>query len=318
MVWDRIHARDGRAEPFEEWGGISYALAAADAARPEGWSVVPILKIGADLQERAYTFLRTLDGVVLDENIRVVDQPNNRVELHYQDNARRCERLTGGVSGWTWSDLAPIVADLDALYINFISGYELELPEVVRLRLGYHGPMYADLHSLMLGMEAGGLRVPRPLASWREWLRCFDVVQVNESELDTLAQTWGDPWTFAAEVVNDELKLLLVTLGERGAACVAAPSFQPEPMEWRPQGIVTPAIRPAGGAQSRHIAAGLSAQSGDPTGCGDVWGATCFCQLLAGTSLEEAMSAANQAAARNVQHRGATGLNLHLQGRISR
>jgi hypothetical protein len=32
LVWDRIHARDGRAAPVEEWGGIAYALAAASAS----------------------------------------------------------------------------------------------------------------------------------------------------------------------------------------------------------------------------------------------------------------------------------------------
>ena len=33
MVWDTIYARDiGREGPVHEWGGIAYALAAADAA----------------------------------------------------------------------------------------------------------------------------------------------------------------------------------------------------------------------------------------------------------------------------------------------
>jgi hypothetical protein len=317
MVWDRIHARDGRAEPFEEWGGICYALAAADAARPEGWRVVPIMKVGMDLRQRALDFLNTLEAVEL-TGIQFVEQPNNRVELRYQDNVRRCERLTGGVPGWTWAELAAIVGDLDALYINYISGFELNLPETIRLRLGYHGPMYTDLHSLMLGIDADGVRTPRPLAAWRDWLRCFDVVQLNETELDTLAGPWGDAWRFASEVVNDELKLLLVTLGERGAVYVAAPTFQAEPMTWRPQGIVRPPVRTGGGAQSRRIAPDMVPAAGDPTGCGDVWGATCFCRLLGGATLEDAMVAANRAAGRNVQHRGATGLNHFLRGRLTR
>ena len=56
---------------------------------------------------------------------------------------------------------------------------------------------------------------------------------------------------------------------------------------------------------------------GDPTGCGDVWGATFFCRLLAGDPLKTAMLTANRMAARNVQYRGATGLHLHLKGRLS-
>jgi len=58
------------------------------------------------------------------------------------------------------------------------------------------------------------------------------------------------------------------------------------------------------------------ATEGDPTGCGDVWGATMWARLLGGTGLEGAVHAANVAAGRNVQHRGATGLHHFLQGRI--
>lgn len=316
MVWDRIHSRDGRSVPFEEWGGITYALAAADACRPTGWSIVPILKVGADLEAQAYAFLGTLQRGELTA-VRFVDAPNNRVELHYQDNERRCERLTGGVPAWTWEELAPLLEEIDALYINFISGFELDLEQAVRLRLGYHGPMYADLHSLMLGIDASGLRSPRPLDHWREWLRCFDVIQVNEEELTSLAAAWGDPWRFAAEVVGEELKLLLITLGSRGAAYVASAAFQDDPFSWRPRGIVVPSVSPRAAAVSKKLDAVQLSDPGDPTGCGDVWGATCFCRLLAGDGLEAAIVAANRAAARNVQHRGATGLNQFLQGRIA-
>ncbi len=318
MVWDRIHARDGRAEPVEEWGGITYALAAAAAARPEGWTVVPIVKVGRDLENRARDFLASLPGIDRADGIRIVEEPNNRVELRYRDTERRTERLKGGVGPWTWDELAPIVTRLDALYVNFISGFEFDLETATRLRLGYHGPMYADFHSLLLGVDPTGLRVPQPLPAWREWLRCFDVVQVNEPELELLASAWGDPWRFAAEVVGDELRLLLVTLGGRGAAYIAAPGFDPQPLGWRMRGLVTPpALEARGPAVSERIAVTGPPVDGDPTGCGDVWGATCFCRMLAGDTLERAMRAANEAARRNVTHRGATGLHLHLQGRIA-
>lgn len=317
MVWDRIHARDGREVPFEEWGGITYALGAADAAIPEDWTLVPILKVGADLQDQAFTFLRTLESADLSA-VRVVDAPNNRVELIYESNERRCERLTGGVPPWTWPELQPILADIDALYINLISGFELDLVNALKLRLGYKGPIYCDLHSVLLGVDATGMRTPQPLAAWREWLRCFDVVQVNEDELALLAFYWGDPWQFAAEVVGEQLKVLLVTLGSRGSVYVKHDEFEPDPMSWRRPELILPRITPHARAISARIDPVESQTPGDPTGCGDVWGATCFCNLLGGRSLEDAMRAANRAAARNVDHRGATGLNHYLKGRITK
>ena len=317
MVWDRIYARDQRRVPVEEWGGISYALAATEAAANDDWSIVPIIKVGADLQEKAFSFFRTLPKLEIGNTIRIVAEPNNRVDLHYHDSERRTECLTGGVPPWRWEEIAPALPALDALYINFISGFEMDLETARRLRLGFAGPIYADLHSLMLGIDSTGTRVPKPLHEWREWIHCFDVVQVNEDELGLLAHYWGDPWRFAAEVVGEELRLLVVTLGSRGAAYIASPAYSDDPLQWRQPGLhVHKSLSRPGATSSELIPAAQTSPDGDPTGCGDVWGATFFCRLLAGETLREAMITANQSAARNVQHRGASGLHHYLKGRL--
>ena len=317
MVWDRIFARDGRGAPIEEWGGISYALAAMSAARPDGWELVPLIKVGRDLEDRARAFMAELPGLEIGRGVIPVSEANNRVELHYQDRARRCERLTGGVPPWSWDELRPLVQDLDALYLNFISGFEMGLETAIRLRMGFKGPIYCDLHSLMLGIGPDGMRIPRPLADWREWLKCFDVLQLNEDELGMLAQAWGDPWLFAAQAVGADLRLLLVTLGERGAAYFASSSLTADPLRWRAGGLgLQRPLAGAGPVRSGRLAPPSVITDGDPTGCGDVWGATMWARLLDGAGLEGAVQAANVAAERNVRHRGATGLHLFLQGRI--
>jgi sugar/nucleoside kinase (ribokinase family) len=317
MVWDRIFTRDGRTRPVEEWGGAAYALAAAAAAAPAGATIVPIMRVGADLAERAFQHLRELPGLDLDTAVRVVAEPNNRVELRYQDSERRCERLTGGVGPWSWPELEPVIANLDALYINFISGFELELPTMIALRASFAGPIYADLHSLMLGVGPDGLRAPRPLEAWREWLRCFDAVQVNEDEISTLAAAWGDPFLFAAEVVGVAPRLVIVTLGERGAVYFATADVVSEPLAWQRAPLLSP-VNEADRAAVRTglVPPDLVPRAGDPTGCGDVWGATFFFALLGGVELDSAMRRASRAAALNVEHRGATGLHHHLQGRL--
>lgn len=321
MVWDTIHARGGRGVAVEEWGGIAYALAGAAAAASGDWRIRPIMKVGHDLEARAWEFLRTLPGLDPEPGVVVVTEPNNRVELHYQDRTRRCERLTGGVPPWQWPELAPLLNGLDALYINFISGFEMDLATAQRTRLAFQGPIYADLHSLFLGVGRGGLRVPRPLEQQREWLRCFDIVQLNEDELGLLVGSGGDVWQLAAEAVGPELRLMLVTLAERGAAYVASPAFTPGPLGWHPADMVArPRIGTAGATRSGRVAVPAAetgaGDGGDPTGCGDVWGASCFLRLLQGDGLSDAMLAANTAAARNVRHLGATGLHLHLQRKI--
>ena len=127
FVWDVIHGRDARSLPVEEWGGITYALSAFDAALPDGWELVPLVKVGEDLAPRARDFLRGLRHIAADAQPIVVPYRNNRVELRYTSAERRSEVLSGGVPGWSWLGLAPLLGGIDALYINLISGFELDL-----------------------------------------------------------------------------------------------------------------------------------------------------------------------------------------------
>lgn len=311
FVWDVIHGRDDRQAPIEEWGGIAYALAAADVALDETWELVPIVKVGEDLAPQAHHWLRTLRHLAPDYAPVVVPYANNRVELRYIDAERRSEVLRGGVPGWNWTALAPLVRDLDALYVNMISGFELDLATMHLLRQHFAGPIYCDLHSLTLGIDANGLRVPQPLAEVESWCRAFDAMQVNEDEL---AQMAPDGLALAATALRAGVKSLVVTLGSRGAVYFFAPGADrfDDLRRAAPLGVALGAIRtalvppPARGAGA-----------GDPTGCGDVFGATYFARLCVGDNFEVALRAALRAAARNVDHRGATSLAHYLRGELS-
>ena len=183
FVWDVIHGRDPPSAPVQEWGGITYALSAFDAALPPDWELVPLVKVGGDLAPQARDFLRGLSPSRRTRGPIDVPYRNNRVELFYTDAERRSEVLSGGVPGWSWLGLAPLVRDLDALYVNLISGFELDLPTAQLLRQNFAGPIYCDLHSIVLAVQPDGLRTLRPLPGIADWCRCFDLLQVNEDEL---------------------------------------------------------------------------------------------------------------------------------------
>jgi hypothetical protein len=329
LVWDLIYGRDPLAPPVEEWGGIAYALSGLDASLPPDWEILPLIKVGRDLGPQAQGFLRGLSRLVPDARCVEVTAPNNRVVLHYQSSERRCERMAGGVPGWTWSELGPMVADLDALYLNFISGFELCLGTAQALRQGFSGPIYADLHSLFLGMQQDGIRVLRPLPDAPSWFGCFDMLQLNEDEMQQLTP---DPLTLAAEALGVGVSLLTVTLGPRGVAYVAAPGF--DGLAGKREGGAAgkgkhtiPSLgRDLPSTLPRFPAGPLSVRSAlipapptetlDPTGCGDVFGAVAFARLLAGDPVETALRHAAGLAARNAAFRGATGLARHLRGEL--
>ncbi|HET8625643.1 MAG TPA: carbohydrate kinase family protein, partial [Gemmatimonadales bacterium] len=194
--------------------------------------------------------------------------------------------------------------DLDALYVNFISGFELCLGTAQALRAGFAGPIYADVHSLFLGMRQDGMRVLRPLPDAPSWWGCFDVVQMNEDEMNQLA---ADPLIVSADVLGAGSSLLVVTMGPRGAVYVARPGFD----GWGGT------AGPAGSSAVRTALIGAPAVDAlDPTGCGDVFGATLCARLLGGDPVETAIAAANRLAARTATYRGAGGLARFLKGEL--
>jgi hypothetical protein len=248
--------------------------------------------------------------------------------LHYQSTERRCERMAGGVPAWTWGELGPMVRDLDAIYLNFISGFELGLGTAQALRQGFKGPIYTDLHSLFLGMQQDGIRVLQPLPDAATWFGCFDFVQLNEDEMQQLTP---DPLSLAAQVLGAGVSLLTVTLGPRGVAYVAAPGFdtlagqqgggaagQLQHTSEVPTASTAP--RPRGPAAPLSVRTALISaphvETLDPTGCGDVFGAAAFARLLAGDRVEAALQHAAGLAARNAGFRGASGLSRHLRGEL--
>ncbi len=77
-------------------------------------------------------------------------------------------------------------------------------------------------------------------------------------------------------------QLLTVTLGKRGVVYFAAAGLRPPRRPASPRPLGARGRADADGARRRRS---TSSDAGDPTGCGDVWGATYFSRLLAGDKL---------------------------------
>ncbi len=293
LVLDTIHRPGTADDALTDWGGIAYSLAALEATAPIDWDVFPLVKVGADVRNEADEFFSGLVRVESEDGIVTVPEANNRVDLYYGSEPRRCERLTGAVPGWSWSELAAPVSTCDALIVNFIAGWEIDLETAVRLHTDFDGPVYADIHSLLLAVGPDGVRSLRPLPEWPEWRRCFDVIQMNEEELSALCEPDRDPIDEARDSVLDGPGILFVTRGAAGA-------------QWfvRADGSVQ-----EGEVPSEPVAAGAA----DPTGCGDVWGAACAASLLSGDGADRAASRANLFAGLAARHRGTTGLAAVLR-----
>lgn len=292
LVWDvNRHPSAAGGTALEQWGGAAYSLAALSAACPAEWGVEPIIKIGQDVEARARALLASLPNVQPGAGVRVVPEPNNRVELVYDEDGSRLELQSGGIPPWNWEELAPLLTGLEALYLNFLSGVELRLEALEDLRATFPGPIYADLHSLFLGPATHRPRVPCSLADWERWIACLDVVQLNEQELALLAGARTPDDAFLSEILALGPRLLIMTLGARGVRAVG---------RWNEESIDAVLPPPEG------------AVKGDPTGCGDVLGAAICASLLGGLPVEAAVRRAQRLAAAKIRHPRTAGLASHL------
>ncbi|MGI9626537.1 MAG: hypothetical protein ACR2QM_06855 [Longimicrobiales bacterium] len=304
LVWDTIRTPGGELE-LEDWGGIAYSLTALEGTLPPEWTVVPILKVGRDLSDGALRYLDDFQCVSQLSAVTVVPEPNNRVELLKAGDGQRTEHLTGGVPGWSWTELEPHLEGLDGLYSNFISGFEMTLEVGQRLAGGFPAPTHADLHSLFLGIEASsGRRTHRPLSDALSWVRCFDSVQMNADEFGLFCEGREQPWDWVGGLVGGAPKILVVTLGSEGSAGIASELAMNPTCDWfasRQNARPVPSHFEVAAPQGTAV-------QGDAIGCGDVWGATFFGSFLRYGDFKASMHRANEMAKRNLTTQGTRAL----------
>lgn len=288
IVEDTIDTVDGVR--IEDLGGIAYALHGLDAFLPDGAVAHPVLEVGRDAIDRVRDELRGLRALSAGD-FRPVRHVNNKVQLVYHSDGSRDETLTGGVPPASWNLYEPWLERLDAWLWNFISGMETDIETFGRVKASFGGDVYMDIHSLCLEHVPGRARRHRTPEQWEEWVEGVRWLQMNEAEAGLLQ--WGEPRSLPEE--DEEalavrlhglgVEAVLFTLGSRGARLYGADgAVVTEPV---PEG--DPAV--------------------DPTGCGDVFGATWLSLRIGhGRSPSEALAGAVEAASLAATRRGTRGL----------
>ena len=168
FVWDVIYGRPPHDAPVEEWGSITYSLSGLDAALPNDWEIVPLMKIGSDMTLRANKFLAGLEHIAPDAALVEVPYPNNRVELRYFSDERRTEVLTGSVPGWNWLALKPLMFVIEIishlarplsltlrLFGNMVGGHILLA--IIFFLMGLQGLIGWALSGSPIGAVVGGI-----------------------------------------------------------------------------------------------------------------------------------------------------------------
>jgi sugar/nucleoside kinase (ribokinase family) len=272
---DLVHGPDGSTH--RGWGGVLYTVVALASLAPSA-QVLPLIRAGADVLPELEALLAAQPGVMV-SGLRSDPTPNYRCELRYATDGRKQEVLRGRLAPLAWADVEEATGMLDGVLVNFITGHELELPTLTRLRAASAAPVAMDLHSLLLTTAADGRRLPCVPAQWEAWVRLADALQMNEAEAALLGGLGS------AQVEESRLLALatdLLTLGPRWVVITRGD-----------QGAVAVQRGPAAVVR---CAAASNGPAADTTGCGDVFLAALGAGLVAGEQLAPVLAKACRAA----------------------
>ena len=268
---DEIRTIDGTVT--KSWGGAFYSIATFHKLLKEGETLLPATPVGYDIWDNVILDLSMMDRIDTSALHRS-EFPNNKVNLRYKNENERVEIAQDILPPMEFEDLQPIM-NTDAILINFISGFEMGLQVLRRLRENYDGLMFLDIHSLLLGIDKKGIRFPQALPKWRDWAENFDCVQMNSVEAENLVNgesTYFAIQELAEDMVRNGIKVVNITLGSEGSLVVC---------------------REGKNIKSSYIPAAITGDLVDPTGCGDAYGAAFALEYLRGSGIITSAETAN-------------------------
>jgi len=163
-------------------------------------------------------------------------------------------------------------SQFNGIFLSLITGLDISLENLHRLRRLYDGPIYMDVHSLARGIE-NNKRYFRKIPDSAEWIKCVDILQANENEVKTICE-FDDEIQIAKFVLRNGPKILLVTKGKVGARLFIMRNNEIE-------SAFIPAIKVN---PVNHV------------GCGDTFGASFFYSYIHSNDIYYALKFANIAA----------------------
>ncbi len=163
--------------------------------------------------------------------------------------------------------------NMDALYLNMVTGYDIEIEKLEEIRKVYKKLLYLDIHTLSRGYDETGRREFRIIPDADRWIRSADIIQVNESELFTLSNKKNEN-EIISDVLHSGPQQLIITMGHKGVRIYYLKRDE---------------------INSLYLSA-IKINTLNKVGCGDVFGAVYFYYYSKCKNILESLKRANIAA----------------------
>lgn len=273
----------------ESFGGILYNLSALFGLGGKWIEIYPVCNLGYDVYDEVERILKSYDNVNL-HGINKVRKKNNHAFLFIDVNNQREELLQNRVPALKFDQVKPFL-DSNFILINFISGFDIKLDDLKKIRRKTDALTFMDIHSLSLGIDQDGKRFLKAPKDWQEYIKLANIVQTNLIELGALAgerlNSWKETQDFGKYVLSLGPYVLLLTLGEDGVAMI-----QREGKEYR--------FKKCKGIKVRGFK--------DATGCGDVFSAGFLVCYFHTSDFVQSLDFANRVAAEKCKISGVEGV----------
>ena len=274
---DTIYPFQGPA--IKSYGGILYNTIALASFMRNVATVVPICNVGVDVQKFVFQKLMRHQNIEK-RGLYRIHQKNPHAILTYTSPSNRREVLENRVPPLTFTQVEPFL-NCDLILINFITGFDLSLATLKKIRASFKGCIFIDIHSLTLGIAKDGTRILKHLGNWKEWIQQADIIQLNQIEAQSLADrplsNQHDLTQFAQHILENGPHIVLITLGIKGSVAACKRNSQAQV----------------------HRCPALNVETVDTTGCGDVFSAGFIAEYVISHNISTANRCANHAAGIN-------------------
>ena len=285
---DRIFPWQGAES--DSIGGIFFTVSYLASLFDAEVELCPVCYVGGDFAVELKEQLSAHANVRLD-GLHPTAQSHVQVKLIYNSPQDRDEITTPLMPTLQWHHLQSLV-DSDVVLVNLISGADVELAALQRLKQVSNTLVYMDFHYVATGVDGNGKRFWQQPENWREWIDAVDVLQLNEVEARTVAGLPEDApldalLRFGSSTLELNPTVCHITMGDRGSYLF---------------------FSGRGETHQQHFPAVPVPHIVDVTGCGDAFATGFLLEYLATENVIAATRFANQVAALNATFMGSTAI----------
>jgi sugar/nucleoside kinase (ribokinase family) len=219
---DLIHKVDGGV--INSYGGILYSVLSLSVLTKGDDTVFPLMNLGEDEYDNVTDILKEYPNVNID-GVNRVSHPTRKVNLYYNQYksgmSARFEQSSEPTYTLDYSIIEKFLSDADALLINMISGVDITLETLKKIRDNFNGVIHIDLHNLVMKTNADGTREHASVDNWIEWCIKTDTIQMNEFEISSLSAKKMKEYELAEKMLTHpktKVQGVIVTRGINGSS----------------------------------------------------------------------------------------------------